>query len=93
MLKVSVTKEERGVWLDVEGRLAGPWVSELESCWQAQQGRPAGRLGVRLSGVSFIDEAGKELLARMFHQGTRLEGNGCMIRAILAGITGEQTPS
>ena len=74
--------------LDVEGRLAGPWVAELEECWKREEARTARKLcSVRLCAVTFIDDAGKELLSRMHEHGANLQGNGCMVRAIVAGIT------
>lgn len=91
MLKISVKDEEsqNQVLLDVEGRLAGPWVEELERSWEAERRRaPSGEIVVRLSNVSFIDEAGKELLSKISRAGTKLEGSGCMVRAIIARIIG-----
>ena len=91
MLKISVKDEarEKRLLLELEGRLAGPWVEELERSWMAEQQRvPSAEIIVRLSNVSFIDEAGKELLGRIFHAGTKLEGSGCMVRAIIARIMG-----
>jgi anti-anti-sigma regulatory factor len=91
MLRISVTEVQETIVLDLEGRLAGPWISELERCWRDQQARSAGRaILVRLRAVTFIDDAGKELLKRMFEQNSRLEGAGCLVRAILAEITGQQ---
>jgi anti-anti-sigma regulatory factor len=91
MLRISVTEVQETIALDLEGRLAGPWISELERCWRDQQDRSAGRaILVRLRAVTFIDDAGKELLKRMFEQDAKLEGTGCLVRAILAEITGEQ---
>src|SRR5438445_3953712 len=82
MLKISVKDEEsqKQLLLEVEGRLAGPWVEELERSWQAERQRtsPEGIL-VRLAHVTFIDEAGKELLSRIFQAGAKLEGSGCMV--------------
>ena len=91
MLKVSVKNEgaEKELLLEVEGRLAGPWVGELERCWDVQQkGTPSNNTVLRLSNVTFIDEAGKDLLSKIFHAGAKLEGSGCMVRAIIARITG-----
>ncbi len=94
MLKVSIKEEPTGVALEVEGRLAGPWVAELEQCWLREETRCWGRdLAVRLCAVTFIDEAGKQLLARMVDRGAKLQGNGCMIRAIVAGIIAERDAS
>ena len=91
MLKISLKGEEsqKQLLLEMEGRLAGPWVEELERSWQAARQRTAPRgILVRLAHVTFIDEAGKELLSRMFQAGAKLEGSGCMVRAIIARITG-----
>ncbi|HYT06821.1 MAG TPA: hypothetical protein VEL77_04155 [Rugosimonospora sp.] len=95
MLKISVKDEEpqKHVLLEVEGRLAGPWVQELERSWEAERSRARSELIVRLSNVTFIDEAGNELLSRIFHAGARLEGNGCMVRAMIARITGAAFPA
>ena len=69
MLKISVKDEEsqKQLLLEVEGRLAGPWVEELERSWQAERQRtsPEGIL-VRLAHVTFIDEAGNSYSAGFF---------------------------
>ena len=89
MLKISVKEDDRNISFDLEGRLAGAWVSELEQCWQRQQERAGSKpLSVHLCAVSFIDDGGKELLSRMVASGANLEGNGCLVRAIIAKIIG-----
>lgn len=96
MLKISVRNEEAAklLLLEVEGRLAGPWVGELNRCWESELERtgPAAIL-VRLANVSFVDEAGTELLRKMFQAGAKLEGSGCMVRAVIAQITGAAFPT
>jgi anti-anti-sigma regulatory factor len=96
MLKISVKDEQpqKRHLIEVEGRLAGPWVEELERCWDSERQRvPSDAIVVRLSNVSFIDEAGRELLIKMFHAGAKVEGHGCMVRAIIARITGALFPA
>jgi len=91
MLKISVKNEESGkrLLLEVEGRLAGTWVGELNRCWEGERARTAAdAMVVRLANVSFVDETGTDLLRRMFQAGAKLEGSGCMVRALLAQITG-----
>ena len=91
MLKISVKNEEplKQPLLEVEGRLAGPWVEELARSWEAERRRASPEeIVVRLSNVTFIDDAGKELLSKIFQAGSQLEGSGCMVRAIIARITG-----
>jgi len=93
MFKVSASESENTLELDVEGRLAGPWVEELRQYWQRERLQTGKPLRVRLSSVTFIDDAGKGLLKHMFDLGARLEGRGCLVRAILAEITGLPAPS
>ena len=96
MLKISVKNEEPGNrhLLEVEGRLAGPWVGELNRCWESERERTAAAaIVVRLSNVSFVDETGTDLLRKMFQAGAKLEGSGCMVRALIAQITGAAFPS
>jgi hypothetical protein len=94
MLKISTKHDEAGkrLSLEVEGRLAGPWVQELERCWEGERSKmPAEAILVRLCAVTFIDDEGKELLTKIVHAGAGLEGSGCMVRAIIARITGARS--
>src|SRR5260370_35006266 len=94
MLKISVKGDEPQTKLLVEGRLAGPWVDELERSWQTERQRaPSESILVRLANVTFIDDAGKDMLTRIFQAGTNLEGSGCMGRALTAQLTGGPFPS
>ncbi|MGH7232684.1 MAG: STAS domain-containing protein [Nitrospiraceae bacterium] len=71
----------------LEGRLAGPWVAELERCWKATpavHGKPG--LRVDLSGVTYIDAEGKALLARMHREGADLIAAGCLTKSIVEEI-------
>ena len=87
MLKIT-TRIESGVLLfGLEGKLAGPWVTELEQCWRSatglQQGNP---VRVDLSSVTFIDEEGKDLLRKMYRTGADLTATGCLNKCIVEGI-------
>ncbi len=89
MLRITVHNNEQALTFQLEGRLAGPWLPELEKCWQralARQRKPI--LGVDLTGVTFIDDAGKTCLAAMYRQGAEFVAADCMTKAILAEITG-----
>ena len=85
MLKITARTDRTGTILELEGKLAGSWVQELETCWQrtiiADQ-----RVRVVLKAVTFIDAAGRELLARMHAGGAELAGEGCMTKAIIEEI-------
>jgi outer membrane protein len=87
MFRVTVKKQESiDVW-ELEGKLAGEWVKELARCWKARSGEQGGgAIQVNLKEVTYIDPAGKQLLAEMYAQGADLKGCGCMTRAIVEEI-------
>jgi hypothetical protein len=77
----------------LHGRLAGPWVDELRSCWkQVRERAPLARAIVDLKEVTFIDRAGEKLLAEMRGAGAELIATGVEnqhLLAILDNYTGE----
>ena len=85
MLRIATEPHNGGVVLRVEGSLRGPWVNELESTWQRNRHYPQVR--VHLADVSYVDDAGKSLLARMVEHGAALTASGPYMQAIVEGIT------
>ena len=53
MLKITTRREAGALVFQLEGKLAGPWVQELERCWRSAPGTRQSR--VDLSSVTFID--------------------------------------
>jgi len=82
--------EKDSISLILEGRLAGPWVEELDIFWCKLTGSQRENPVIDLSGVTFIDATGKALLARLWRQGARLLATGCLTRCIVEEITGER---
>ena len=73
--------------LILEGRLAGPWVVELNSCWrQISETQQHGAV-IDLTGVTFIDANGKALLTKLWQQGAELRATGCLTRCVVEEIT------
>jgi len=90
MLRIEVKQESESTNLVVEGKLTGPWVEELERCWQATTSAQACEsIKVNLCAVSFIDFKGRELLTRMRRCGVRLVAGGCLMKAIVEEIDSE----
>ena len=87
MLKITTHKEAQATKLTLEGQLAGPWVGELERCWNGVAQSPEAKMLVDLTGVTFITPEGKALLARMWQQGAELHAVGCLTRCIVDEIT------
>jgi ABC-type transporter Mla MlaB component len=80
--------EKDSLSLILEGRLAGPWVEELNGYWSRLTGSQREHAAIDLSGVTFIDATGKALLDRLWRQGARLRATGCLTRCIVEEITG-----
>jgi hypothetical protein len=90
MLKVSYTDTADGQRWNICGRLAGPWVDELRSCWQqARERAPLAHAIVDLKEVTFIDEAGETLLAEMEMAGAELVAAGVENKHVVASLRKE----
>ena len=86
MLKISVQIDPGVVVFELEGKLAGHWVKELEYIWRADSTQKISQVRVDLSSVSFIDQEGKELLKKMYREGVTLVTTGCLNKCIVEGI-------
>jgi anti-anti-sigma regulatory factor len=93
MLRITVHDNPGSLTFQLEGRLAGPWVRELEECWQstlARHCKPV--LRVDLTGVTFIDDAGKACMAALHRQGAEFVAADCLTKAVVAEITNAPLP-
>jgi len=94
VIRITQRREHREWRLIVEGTLSGVWVEELEKCWPDQGTSPRDQpMIVDLSGVTYIDDKGRKLLARMFRGGAELRANGVMTKGIIEEITAEDASS
>ncbi len=87
MLRITVHDSPQTLTFQLEGRLAGPWLRELEMCWHntlKQRRKPV--LRIDLTGVTFIDDAGKAWLAAMHRQGAEFVAADCLTKAIVDEI-------
>jgi hypothetical protein len=84
MLRIHIEDQSEPMTFILEGRLAGPWVAELEKCWHvAVSSRPTAGVVLKLAALTFVDDHGKDLLCRMHKQGVRLMPTGCLMKAIV----------
>jgi anti-anti-sigma regulatory factor len=87
MMKIQTTDLDGQLILQVEGRLAGAFVPELEKCWQtARANRPDRQISVDLKSVTCIDRAGRYLLQLMHSDGVRFQRAGLAIQDILEQV-------
>jgi anti-anti-sigma regulatory factor len=89
MLKITQHRDaaSESVSFMLEGRLAGPWVEELDTCWRQIAANSQSQAVVDLTGVTFVDAKGKALLSQMWRQGAQLHAVGCLTRCIVEEIT------
>jgi anti-anti-sigma regulatory factor len=87
MLKISTHTTTTETRIALEGRLAGPWLEELDRCWRDLTKPGPSPLIVDLTGVTFIDRDGKALLAKMWREGAELLAAGCCTKSIVEEIT------
>jgi anti-anti-sigma regulatory factor len=88
MLRITVHDNLESLTFQLEGRLAGPWVRELDACWQRTlAGRRWPVVRVDLADVTFIDDEGKALLEAMHRQGAEFVAADCLTKAVVAEIT------
>ena len=73
----------------VEGTLSDGWVDALEASWLEAKSQLNGKLYIDLSGVTYIDDKGRELLARIIRSGAELRTAGIMTRTVVEQITKE----
>jgi anti-anti-sigma regulatory factor len=93
MLRITVHDTPAALTFQVEGRLAGPWVGEVEECRQRTlAGRRSPVVRFDLTGVTSIDAAGKAYLAALHRLGAEFVAADCLTKAIVAEIARTPLP-
>jgi ABC-type transporter Mla MlaB component len=93
MLRITIHDAPPTRTFRLEGRLAGPWVRELEECWQgALASRREPILRVDLTDVTSIDAAGLASLAALHRQGAEFLAADCLMKAVVTEITRAPVP-
>ncbi len=90
MLRITLHDGASELRFQLEGRLAGPWVQEVELCWQTALSTVRGRRVLfDLRNVDYVDDEGERLLKRLAQHGAKLNACGPMMGHLVAEITGE----
>jgi outer membrane protein TolC len=91
MLRITTTEIGEKVTLKLEGKLSGPWVQEFERCWRMSADIYKSRgVVVDLTGMTYVDCAGKELLCSLSKSGVQLIGSGLVPKSLIDEICPEQ---
>jgi len=92
MLRITVLNETGITRLKLEGKLAQEWVVEARTAWLAvTEANGHTEIVVDLLNVSFVDNAGHQLLAEMRHADAELIGSGPLVSALIDEIEEAET--
>jgi ABC-type transporter Mla MlaB component len=93
MFRITTHGVDGELVLTLEGYLTGPWVRELDICWQqVVASAPGAQIRVDLSGLWRVDAAGRELLAAIHREGGRLVAKGCVMPVLVREISEAEAP-
>lgn len=88
MLKITISETETETRWILQGRLVGPWVPELRSCWKKWHRTQTEQVCVGdLNDVTFIDESGQRLLRAICKKGAQFVANGIYTKHLLDMVT------
>jgi hypothetical protein len=88
MLRITVHNNSQSITFQLEGRLSGPWIAELDKCWhRTLQNETQPAIRVDLTGLTFLDNAGKEYLHKMHCRGAEFVAADCETKSIIDEIT------
>jgi hypothetical protein len=90
VIRITCQSDSARTRLLLEGKLAGVCVDELDKCWHAAPEKWATLL-VDLTGVSFIDDRGKQLLKAMHDNGATFVSTNLMTRCFLEELSTDCT--
>jgi len=84
MLKITIHDSSKELRFRLEGKLSGPWVSELRQCWLTAASTTVGRGTVLdLEEVDFLDDCGRALVREMAARGVRIAASTPLIRSLV----------
>jgi ABC-type transporter Mla MlaB component len=86
MLRITTHTTADALTFQLEGRLVGPWVTELRDCWRRIPCDGKRAVHIDLRSVTYVDAAGQALLADLYRQGADLLAIDCQMKAVVAEI-------
>jgi ABC-type transporter Mla MlaB component len=87
MLRIIEQENDRSLSFKLAGKLVRDWAPELERCWQQAVARQEFTIvRVDLTEVTFVDDAGKRLLAAMANTGVELIAADVLMKALVEQI-------
>ncbi|HSZ18129.1 MAG TPA: hypothetical protein VK764_13580 [Terracidiphilus sp.] len=90
MLRITLHESDHAVEMMLEGRVAGPWVEELNRVWVETAPRLGSRkLSLDIRNVTYADAAGKRALKNIFsHSDAELVADSLGIQDLANELSG-----
>jgi anti-anti-sigma regulatory factor len=87
VLKITIVETATDRRWIVQGRLVGPWVSELRTTWKrAHKSQDKRACIIDLNDVTFIDKSGERLLRAMSKKGAQLIARVLYVKHVLEQV-------
>jgi len=84
MLKISILDTPSQCRLLIEGKLIGPWATELARVWRQATADLNGRaLIIDVKGLTAITEDGENVLLELMKEGARFRSSGVFTKQVL----------
>lgn len=84
MLKISILDTPSRRRLLIEGKLIGPWATELANVWRQATADLNGRaLIIDVKGLTALTEDGENVLLELMREGARFRSSGVFTKQIL----------
>jgi len=84
MLKISILDTPSQCRLMIEGKLIGPWATELAKVWRQATADLNGRtLIIDVKGLTAITEDGENVLLELMKQGASFRSSGVFTKQVL----------
>jgi hypothetical protein len=84
MLKISILDTPSQRRLLIEGKLMGPWATELASVWRQATADLSGRaLIIDVKGLTAITEDGESVLLELMKEGAGFRSSGVFTKQVL----------
>ena len=87
MLKISILDAPNQRQLVIEGKLVGPWATELASVWRQATADLDGRaLIIDVKGLTAINDDGENVLQELMKEGASFRSSGVFTKHVLKRI-------
>ena len=89
MLRITINESDAAIAMTLEGRIAGPWVDELNQAWSQISPKLGKRaVSVDLCNVTYADGPGRKVLSNIYEQShAKLVANNLWAQYIADQIT------